>query len=279
MRWRLSPSPVVRTVAALLSVHAIVGALGLPTGAAADSIVSGYGRSIQFAGYEWRAKLSNVLVGPGPNFFADSPDNVRIDDEGHLHLRVSQDAAGRWQAAEVVLQPSLGYGTYRFYLEPLGRPLDLNAVFGLFTWNDDPAQSHREFDIELAQWGDIGMQNGRYSVQPYELPEHMFAFDQDQTDAPVTQVIDWQPGRVSFATWRGWTSTPCEQSLIAAHVFVDGIPSPGGEQIRMNLWLDSGKAPTDGQPIEVVMAGFDFAPYPPHASPDPTGDNAASAMN
>ena len=115
-----------------------------------DEVVSGYGRAIRFSGCDWLAKTSNILVGPGPNFFSDSLDNVWTDDQDRLHLRLARDNSGNWQAAEVVLQASLGYGTYRFQLDTPAENLDPRVVLGMFTWNDDPTDSHRELDIELA---------------------------------------------------------------------------------------------------------------------------------
>ena len=34
------------------------------------------------------------------------------------------------------------------------------------------------------------------------------------------------------------------------------VPIPGGETPRMNLWLYRGSAPTDGQPVEVILERF-----------------------
>jgi hypothetical protein len=271
--WLLSSRFLPRLFGVLVVTLGASGVLSLPAGAEAEGIVSGYGRHIQFAGYDWQAKIANVLVGPGPNFFSDTPDSVWVDDLGRLHLKLTQDATGHWLATEVVLQPSLGYGTYRFYLDPISQSLDPNVVLGLFTWNDDPAQSHREMDIELAQWGRAGAPDGRYSVQPYEIAEHMFSFDEDQADGSIAQAIQWQPGRAAFATWQGCNPTPSDDAIIASHVFTDGIPQPGGEQVRMNLWLDGGRAPSDGQTVEVVVAGFQFSPDSPQVAVGETADD------
>jgi len=72
-------------------------------------------RTIEFSGYTWTVEASQGKVGPGPNYFSDSTDNVWVDSDGQLHLRITKDAAG-WHCAEVLLTRSLGYGTYRFYL-------------------------------------------------------------------------------------------------------------------------------------------------------------------
>ncbi len=224
-------------------------------------VVSGYGRPIHFSGYDWLAKISTVRVGPGPNYFSDSEDNVWIDAEQRLHLRVTQDASGNWNCAEVVLQQSFGYGTYRFQLDGPPRDLDDNVVLGLFTWNDDSAENHREMDIEFARWGERAAPNGRYTVQPYQQTEHIFNFDQPLVGAQTTHQLEWQPGRATFRGWMGWNSGPTtSENLIAEHVFESGIPKPGGEQTRMNLWLNAGLAPVDGEGTEVVINLFEFVP-------------------
>jgi hypothetical protein len=224
-----------------------------------DQVISGYGRGLHFSGCDWLAKTSNVLVGPGPNYFSDSPDNVWTDDQGRLHLRLAQDDSGNWQAAEVVLQASLGYGDYQFALDSAAGALDPRVVLGLFTWNDDPTDNHRELDIELARWSEPTASNGRYSVQPYQIPGHIYSFEQSAGITPSTQTFQWRPGVASFSSWMGLRSSPpSADALIASQTFTEGIPQPGGEQVRINLWLDGGLPPTDLQPVEVVIDRFQF---------------------
>ena len=38
------------------------------------------------------------------------------------------------------------------------------------------------------------------------------------------------------------------------------VPRPGDERVHLNLWLFGGAAPTDGQPVDVVLSSFTFAP-------------------
>jgi len=38
------------------------------------------------------------------------------------------------------------------------------------------------------------------------------------------------------------------------------VPRPGGENVRLNLWLSGGAPPTDGQEVEVIADSFAFAP-------------------
>jgi len=87
--------------------------------------------------------------------------------QGRPPLRI-RDKREVWTSAEVILDEALGYGTYRFTLASPVDQLDPNAVLGLFTWYDDPAQANREIDIEFSRWGDPNRTtNANYVVQPY----------------------------------------------------------------------------------------------------------------
>src|SRR5262249_50044225 len=121
---------------------------------------------LSFAGYNWRAKVSTSKVGPGPNFFSEN--NVWTDTQNppQLHLKISK-SGGKWLCAELVLQETLGYGTYTWDVASPLNSLDPSVVLGLFTWNDLPDYNHRELDIEFAKWGRAANNNVWYTVQPY----------------------------------------------------------------------------------------------------------------
>jgi hypothetical protein len=131
--------------------------------------------------------------------------------------------------------------------------IDPNVVLGLFTWNDDPAQSHRELDIEFARWGNPQAPNGQYTVQPFEIAGHETWFETPTGARRTTHSLRWRPDRVAF-------TSADERDIFAAHVFADGLPQPGGEQVRINLWLDGGRPPINNLPAEVVIESFDFSP-------------------
>jgi hypothetical protein len=231
---------------------------GTQTGSAVLMVnSSGYGQSVQFAGYTWLAKVASTPTGPGPNYFSDSPASVWVDDQGQLHLRLAPGDDGLWYAAEVVCTSTFGYGSYRFSVGSPVSGLDPNVVLGLFTWNDDPAQNHRELDIEFARFGDRADMPGRYTVQPYQQTGNTFGFAQPMV-AQSLHLFTWTAGAVAFESQVVQGGVP--GGVIAQHTFTRDIPSPGGEHVRMNLWLDQGSPPTDGQPAEVVLQGFSFSP-------------------
>lgn len=218
-------------------------------------------RRLKFSGFEWIVKSSSSRVGPGPNYFADSNDNVTVDTQGRLHLRITQHD-GRWYCAEVVSARSFGYGTYRFYLDSNIDNMDPQAVLGMFTWNDAPAYNHREIDIEVSRWGQVKNRNCQFVVQPYTRRQNILRFQIPSALQSSTHSFVWKPGNVSFQSAKGYSATPQSGLVIEEHVFTEGIPLAGGENARLNLWLFFGRSPDDHKDVEVVIREFEFVPLP-----------------
>lgn len=232
------------TLALIAATAGVAGARGKP----------GYPTQIVWAGRTWQVKSSHAAVGPGPNYFSASPDNVWVDAGGRLHLRIT-NRNGRWSCAEIIGADSLGHGVYTFDLASPVDALDPSVVLGLFTWSDKAAYNHRELDVEFARWGDASdPTNGQYVVQPYHLPDHLHRLTLPAGAAPTTHSFTWRAGRVTFASAApaGWTHA-------WTYVGAD-VPRPGGEHPRLNLWLFGGAPPTDGQEVEVIVNGFSFTP-------------------
>ena len=214
--------------------------------------VTGTPRSVTFAGSSWAVKASAGLVGPGPNVFSDSPENVWVDSSGRLHLRITY-RDGRWLAAEVVLGQSLGYGTYRFDVESPTGQLDPSVVLGMFTWSDRAAYNNREIDVEVARWGDAASAtNAQYVVQPYDQAGNLVRFQQP-AEGPTSHQFTWTSKAVSFL------STTSGGGSVASWKYAGrSVPKAGDERARINLWLFRGAPPTDGHEVEVVLSGFTF---------------------
>jgi len=136
------------------------------------------------------------------------------------------------------------------------------AQQALFTWHDDPAENHRELDVEIARWGDPAGPNARYTIQP----DHTCDFETPAVAVPTTHRIDWQPDQVRFQSWEGWDAEPAAPgATIAEHKFDTGIPRPGGEQTRINLWLNGGAAPLPDGGLEAIVSSFEFLPPTPNS--------------
>lgn len=147
-------------------------------------------RLLVFGGQPWAVKCGGPL-GPGPNTFSDSTQNVWLHDEGHLHLAITKHD-DQWTSAELI-GPPLGYGQYRWVVAGrLGR-LDPNAVLGLFLYADPgPGRTERELDFELSRWGDPQKPNAQFVVQPF-VDREMRRFDTGSAQL-ITVDLTWEEG-------------------------------------------------------------------------------------
>ena len=221
---------------------------------------------ITFSGYAWWLKTSAGPVGPGPNYFSDSTNNVWVDTQGWLHLRIT-NRSNEWQCAEIVSARSFGYGSYRFELGFPVDTLDPNVTLGLFTWSDDPAYSDREIDVECGRWSNPSdVNNAQFVVQPYNLSNHLLRYRVPTGVTNSTQLFTWQSNRVDFQSQTGsYTPNPPFTNLLKSWSFTDAtaVPLRGDENIRLNLWLVSGVPPASSNEVEVIIKSFDFVPLGP----------------
>jgi hypothetical protein len=216
-------------------------------------------RHVQFSGFDWVVKSRADRVGPGPNYFSDSAENVEVDGRGRLHLRISR-REGRWSCAEIISRKSFGYGTYRFYLDTPVDSIDPQVVLGMFTWSDDPADNHREIDIEISRWGTANNENGQFVVQPYTRPPNIVRFQIPVGLSATTHIFTWKPDTVVFQDFGGqYNDSQGPGPPIREHTFTQDVPRAGDENARINLWLLAGKAPSNDQQVEVIISKFEFS--------------------
>lgn len=251
-------------------------------------------RIISFAGYEWKVKRADCRFGPGPNYFSDREEDVWVDNEGNLHLTITEQD-GKWYCTEVINTESFGYGTYIIQTRGRVDTIDPNMVIGLFTWETEaPEASYREMDIEFARWGDPGNDtNAQYVVQPCsQCPgcgDRCVRFQVDLTDqeSDLTHYLIWEPGKLTFKTYRGQYlgSVPPEDDLITEWMY-DGsyVKEPGNENFRFNFWLLGGYEPLNSLDDEFMVTGFAWqenTPTPtdtatPTQTPSPTATETAT---
>ena len=215
--------------------------------------VPGPRQTLMFSGYDWELRAIPSDRG-GDNSY--DPANAWTDAEGFLHLKLAQ-RDGKWTSAEVILTRALGYGTYMFVVRDTAH-LDPAAALGLLTWDDQGAdQNHRELDIEISQWGDRSISNAQYVIQPYYVPANVVRFS-----APagrLTHSFRWEPGRASFKTVRGTGASPGEP-VVMQHEFTSGVPIPGTERVRMNLYFFRYAPVPPQRDVEVVIERFQYLP-------------------
>jgi hypothetical protein len=231
-------------------------------GVVALAVVNGEGpapvlpspKILNFSGYEWTTSAGPIFRAGSRNFF--DPANVWTDERGALHLRIS-GSPEKWAAAEVKLTRSLGYGTYRFEVRDVSH-LEPSAVLTLITWDGVGSErNRRELDVELSRWGYIDNDNAHYVVQPYYVPANIVRFR--VPSGIFTHSFRWEPGQVTFSTTAG-SANSSSARLINQHVFTSGVPSPGGESVRISLYVfHQSQIPLKNE-NEVIIDKFEYLP-------------------
>ncbi len=231
-------------------------------------------RTIEFAGYTWNVKRFDCPAGPGPNLFSDRPEDVAVDGDG-LHMTISK-RDNKWYATEVILPQSFGYGVYVFHTRGRLDALDRCMVAGLFTWDNEAPPNYRELDIEYSRWCDpAAADNAQYVVQPYGIlgNRQRFHVGLADADSDMTHIIRWSPGTIEFETFHGHhdlAQPPPIEQRISTWTHTSGyVPTPGGENVRINFWLDSGTAPLADGTANFSVTNFFYLPLPP-ATATPT---------
>ena len=221
--------------------------------------------TLQFAGYEWAIKAGDSL-GPGPNYFSSNNDNVWVDNQGRLHLKITQQD-GKWYCAEVYLMQSLGYGTYNFQVSSRVDLLDKNVVGSPFIYRDHSLET----DVEFSRWSIEDGPNAQFVVQPYYNPGNREQFSMSLSNDASTHIIKWKPEAVFFKSAQGHYLNPPAGQVIHQWEYTGGdVPSESDELVHINLWLFNGQAPSDGNEVEMVIQGFTF--YVNECTPPPSGD-------
>jgi hypothetical protein len=215
-------------------------------------------KTLSFSGYEWWIKASVGKVGPGPNYFSDSTENVWVDEEGQLHLKITQ-RIGEWYCSEVTCQDSLDYGNYVFYVSGRIDQLNKNAVLGLFTWDNSPEEFHREIDIEFSRWGKEADTNAQYVLQPWDVIGNRHRWVMPESQDSSTHSFEWNPDSIYFLSVKGHQPVPSSDSIIHSwHYKGVNNPTPGNQNARINLWLYNGNPPTDTNEVEVIITKFEY---------------------
>jgi hypothetical protein len=237
----------------------------LPPAPAPTASGESFERSIRFSGQDWKVKNSGDPVGPGPNYFSNSPESVWVDENGQLHLHMIHKD-GRWYCAEVVTAEPLGYGSYQFKIISGAANLDPYVVIGLFTWDTGAPQYHyREIDVELSRWLEETELNTQFVVQPWDHSGNRHRFAMDPQADSSTHIFNWSPKSVQFLSFLGSAQSPDPNSVVEQWTYTgpDTPPAGGAVNARINLWLNGGHAPANGLEIEVVLSSFEFIPQAP----------------
>ncbi len=208
-------------------------------------------RIIEFSGYEWIVRDTEATKkGPGPNYFSSSEENVWVDEQGRLHLKVVQ-RQGIWYCSGVDLRRSYGHNKYVFYVSSDVNNLDENVVAGLFTYMND----EEEIDIEFTRWADPDNENAQFAVQPSYLAGNKVRFDiTPRENHLTTHFFDWKPTSIDFRSSYGHSLEPKAEDIIHSWTYTgENIPPDSNERLKINLWLFRGNPPVNMEEAEIII--------------------------
>jgi hypothetical protein len=239
-----------------------------------------------FAGYQWKYKDATSPVGPGPNRFSGTSDFAWVDSNGYLHLKIAKKN-NQWTCSEVISTKVFGYGTYIMTCMNDVSVFDKNAVFGFFTWDSYSfqTQGNSEIDVEFSRWGNGNDTNlMSFSAQPvwfstpgpYAERTYKPTVETKYMKQPVTYMFKWTADSVHWESYEGlnfpgsnklaeWTfdNTNQPRRKIEGPNTSDPIiiPAPSDStNVRFNMWLLNGAAPSNGQEHEVIISSFKYLP-------------------
>jgi len=254
------------SLAALLTIAAISGWTGL-----AQAMIAPNNGQIEFSNYIWNVRAGQG--GPGPNNWGDTAQDVFVDDNGRLHLHVSQHDDDKWYSSEVYLPDSLGYGKYTFTFDSRVDQLDQNLVAAPFLYQDN----NHELDIEYSYWNTPGSSNLHYTVQPSPYTsDNQYNDSIILNDGSFNNIIDWQPDKVIFTTEQNG-STIGTWTYSGDKNFI-----PGDELAHINFWQIKGMEPSNQSVNNLIVSAFAFYPYVeevPTSSPSSTPTSTDSGTD
>lgn len=214
---------------------------------------------IDWSGYTWVAETGDSDSAQPQHW---SAENVFVDSQDHLHMKISKHADGNWYSSSLNTINGLGYGTYTIKMITNPMTLANNIAVGFYTWLWNSYRD--ELDIEFSKWADSNNDLIlQYTVWIDSWTKYVtsdnFAFNETNSIHKMT----WNPdGTILFESpTANWT--------------YNGIykPHPGGVY-TLDLWVydPTGvgyKAPADGNEQELILESFTYQPTPT-VTPTPT---------
>lgn len=228
--------------------------------------------ALTWAGHDWTVS-SGGMAGNVPA----SASNVTVDSNGYLHLKLTNTGSG-WMGAELFSNDNMGFGTYQWQIEGPVDNLDKNVVLGLFPYGPVAgigADGTNEIDIEYSRWGNSSWPIGNYTVYPPTSgnPVGEKTFDFNLSAPASTSTFVWSSTKIDFQLQDGFKAIGDNSDILESWTYDPSNPTDNIPQqalpLGMNLWINSGSGPSDGQPVDIVIRSFKM--LPPDASvPEPS---------
>lgn len=242
--------------------------------------------TVSFSGFRWNIKVFTTPAAPGKNFFSGSADNVFVDPEGFLHLRITQQNKG-WACVELSADTTFGYGDFALYpatkLDNLDRNVVLSFDLGIShpSGENDP-DPQPDCAIRFTKWGSKSAVNPLvYSVKPDGAKTHITRFPQlpfVMQGEYSTHVVKWRQDHITFVSYHDhgyptpWQAERWRFPAQAKDSALVPIMTTQGT-VKIGFWLIPAQpnpaipneqalinAPANNKPVEVLIKQFEFLP-------------------
>jgi hypothetical protein len=195
-----------------------------------------------------------------------NPENVSVDEKGHLRLRIEQ-RDGKWTAAELFTVETLGFGTYQWVVEGNVYDMDPTTVLGLFPYgpvHHIGVDAENEIDIEFSQWNKTCKGcNADFTVYPStgnRKPNGVSAWEDNfhvSGGTVTTARMEWASDHIVFTLMNGVQPIGTTADVIKMETYssdsknIPQAPLPVG----INLWCFRA---TPARNQSVIIRNFEF---------------------
>lgn len=207
---------------------------------------------LDWSGYSWIIRNNRGKAGPGPNYF--SYQSIAENGDGSLSMDI-YPSRNRWYCGEIYTDDLFTYGKFNLSLE-LSSPLDSQAVFGFFLYNNEEPPHFNEIDYEMSRWAVPDGPESHFTVQPYTKEGNSRSFSLGNVEGRWRIVLDWRPDRIEGAIG------PAGEGPVKEFTYGGSdIPTDTESRVHINFWLFRGDPPKEDGILSVRISDFTYEPY------------------
>lgn len=222
------------------------------------------GGDFVWKGYTWDVRDGGT---GGPGFGGWSENNVSVDGDGYLNLKITNPTGDSPIGSQIVSQTTgLGYGTYTITVGTRLDNIDKNIVFGgLFPFYY--GNPYIELDVnETSKWdteSSVISHTVWYGSNP-ESPSNLSKSSATPSDVVQTHRLIWEEGRATFDSFIGSNTA----GIPYFHTQInENVPEPSTEALVINLWAYAEGNPTaddiDIPETTVIVRDISYSPHIP----------------
>ena len=219
----------------------------------------------------WSGRTWKITDGHMAGVVPARPQNLSVDGDGALHMRLSHAAEG-FSGSEIFTADALGFGTYQWQIEGNNiYEMDPTVVLGLFSYGPEQhigVSAENEIDIEFSAWNHTTPKpvNADFTVYPptgRRRPDGRSAWEDNfaiaQRPSITTARFVWTPKKIDFYIMAGAVPVHHRPTHVLKHdrftkrEDIPQVPLP----VALNLW--SFREPPQHD-WEIVIRSFEFAP-------------------